>query len=213
MARGAIAVQGERPAGQRVVAAHHTHIVAAEEALVVEGHCLARLGARGQVGKDHRKEANRHMGCALVQQAPGIARGQGNDANGDTGRIPVQRPDEAGYEFGSRGIRHGQHKADGGLCRNKRVGAQNVLQLAQCLPHGGPDRQSPWCGGHLLALSFDEFIAHRLAEAAHRIADSGLGDVEVACGPRQAALGHHFVKDAQQVQVQSTEVGGVHGVI
>jgi len=83
--------------------------------------------------------------------------------------------------------------------------------MGQGLAHGGPQGQCTWRGLHPLAAAHHQFIAHHIAQAPHGIADGRLGDRQLVRSPGEAALCHHLVKDAQQVQVQGAEVQGSHG--
>jgi hypothetical protein len=58
-----------------------------------------------------------------------------------------------------------------------------------------------------MPLTPDQIIAQRFAQPAQGIADCGLGYGQVARGFGQAFFSHDFVKDPEQVQVQSSEIG------
>ena len=65
-----------------------------------------------------------------------------------------------------------------------------------------------------MTVTAHQLIAQGFAQAPQGIAHRGLGQGQIVCGPRQAAFGHDFVEDPQQVQVQGPEGGrdgGVHG--
>ncbi len=66
-------------------------------------------------------------------------------------------------------------------------------------------------GLHALALAHQELVAQGLAQASQGVAHGRLGDGQLVGRPRQAALCHHLVEDAQQVQIQCAEVQGRHG--
>ena len=83
--------------------------------------------------------------------------------------------------------------------------------MGQGLAHWRPQRQRPGGGLHPLAAAHQQLIPQYLAQAPHGVAHGGLGDRELVCRAREAALRHHFVENAQQVQVQGAEVQGCHG--
>jgi hypothetical protein len=62
-------------------------------------------------------------------------------------------------------------------------------------------------------VAYQQLVAHGIAQAAHGVADGGLGDGQVFGGAGQAAFGHDLVEHAQQVQVQGAEVKRCHGVV
>ena len=65
---GAEAAQRERPAGQRMVVAHHAGVLAVVQALVAERGPVAGLRLRRQVGQHRREEADRQVHGAVVEQ-------------------------------------------------------------------------------------------------------------------------------------------------
>jgi hypothetical protein len=58
-----------------------------------------------------------------------------------------------------------------------------------------------------MALTPDQIIAQCFAKATQRIAHGGLGNGQVSRSLGQAFFGHDFVKNPEQVQVQSSEIG------
>ena len=213
MARRAIAVEGEGALGQRVVTAHDANVFTAVEPLLRERHRLTGLRPRRQVGEHGGKVANRQIDRFQVEQAARVARGERHHPDRDARRIAVHDLNQARHQLGSGGVRHGQHKGGGGLFRDKVAGRDDLLQLAQCFAHGGPQRQRPRRRRHHLAAAFDQFISHRFPEPAQRVAHRRLRDGELERGPGQAAFGHDFVENTEQVQVECLEIGGIHGSI
>ena len=113
---------------------------------------------------------------------------------------------------GSRGIGHGQHKVGVGRGGIKAVRGQHAFELLQGLAHRGPQGQGARRGLHTLTVAYQQLIAYGFTQTPQRIADRRLGKGQFVGGTRQAALGHHFVEDAQQVQVQCAEVKSSHWV-
>ncbi|OMP13403.1 hypothetical protein COLO4_01743 [Corchorus olitorius] len=191
--------------------AHHAQVLAFIQAPAVEGHQGARLRARRQVGQRGGEVAHGHVGLAGLQQAARVARGQRQHADADAGRLALQQAEHGRNQRGGRGVGHGQHKGGGGGGGVEFAWRQRVLQLLQRLADHGPQRQRARRGLHALALAHQELVAQRLAQAAQRIAHGRLGDGQLVGRPREAALRHHLVEDAQQVQIQCAEVQGGHG--
>ena len=104
----------------------------------------------------------------------------------------------------------GQHKGGIGVCGLEFARVEALLQLRQGGAHLRPQSQRARRGRQALAVSAHQVFAQAFAQAAHGIAHRWLGQGQFVCRPRQAALGHHLVKDAQQVQVQGAEVDLIH---
>jgi hypothetical protein len=82
----------------------------------------------------------------------------------------------------------------------------------QCLAHRRPKCQRAGRGRHFLTIALDQFVTHGLPKPSEGVANGRLRDGELAGGPGQAAFGHDFVEDTQQIQIKVVEAGGFHGV-
>ena len=210
MAGGAKRVQRQRAAGQRVVLVHDADVFAVVQTLVQKRLRLAALRARRQVGQYRREVTHRQVASLLVEQASGIARGQRHHTQGHPRGFFFKGFRQARDQFGGGRVGHGQHKAGVGLGGHKFVWNQRGLQLRQRFTHRRPDGARPRRGRHALAAALHQLVAQGFAQAPQRVAHGRLGQREVARSPRQAAFGHHLVKDAKQIEVQRAEIGGAH---
>ncbi|MNZ97808.1 hypothetical protein D3C78_1170670 [compost metagenome] len=191
--------------------AHHTDVSTRIQPAACKTYDIARLLARRQVGQHGGEVAHGDVGLAVFEQLARVARGQRQHAHGNPGRLARDDFVQRGDQGRGRGIGHGQHKGGGGAGRVERVGSQGLLQLRERSAHRRPQRQRAWRGLHALAMAHQQFIAQGFAQTPHGVAHGGLGDGQLVRCPRQAALGHDFVEDPQQVQIQLVKAVGCHG--
>ena len=206
VARLAVGIQREGRIGQRVALAHHAHVLAVVEAPALERHHAPRLFARREVGQHGGEVAHGHVRCLFLQQAARVARGQRYHAHCDAGCLALQYLHQAGHQGRTRGIGHGQHEGGFGRGRVEAAGRQRLLQLRERIADGRPQGQCPGRGLHALAAAHHQVVAEHLAQPAHGVAHGRLGQRQLVRRLGQAALGHDFVKNPQQVQVERSKV-------
>ena len=80
---------------------------------------------------------------------------------------------------------------------------ERALQGAQRLPDRTGNRPGERRRGDASALPLEQRIPQQVAQSPKRVADRGLGQVQLAAGHRDAALGVDRVEDHQQVHVDS----------
>ena len=106
------------------------------------------------------------------------------------------------YQRGGRRIGHRNDK--GGV---RRLGVELIrgqcpFKVLQRLANHRPQRLRARRGLHALPLAHQQLVPQHLTQAAHGVADGRLGNAELVRSARQAALGHDFIKDTQQVEVE-----------
>jgi hypothetical protein len=195
---------------QRMAFAHHAQVLALIQTTAVKRHQTASLGTRRQIGQHGGKIAHGHVGLAIIEQGPGIARGQRQQAYAQARCLARQNRVQRRNQRGSRGIGHGDHERGGGRLGIELIGCgtpPDAAGLAYHRPQGLGARR----GLHALSLAHQQLVAQDLAQPAHGIADRRLGDAELVRRAREAALGHDLVEDAQQIEIQRTKVQR-HGI-
>ena len=205
-------VQRQRRVGQRMALAHHAHIFAVVDAPAVKGDHAPRLGPRRQVGQHGRKVAHGHVGGFFLKQTAGIAGGEWNHPHGNAGGLALHHLHQPGHQRGRGGVRHGQHKSGCGSGGLKQAGRQRLLQLRQGFAYRGPQCQGPLGGLHAVTAAHHQVVTQHFAQSPQRVAHCWLRERQLVRSPRQAALCHHLVKDAQQVQVKGAEINRDHAV-
>ena len=114
VARVAIAVHRQAPAGQWVLATHDADVLAAVQALVRKRDGFAGLLAGGHVRQGGREVADGHVGGRCLQQSARVARGQRHHTQRNAGRIGFRQLDQTGDQGGCGSVGHGQNEGGGG---------------------------------------------------------------------------------------------------
>ena len=213
MAGRAEAVERQRHARQRVALAHHADVFAVVDARALVGDQVARLRACRQVGHHGGKVAHGQVGGLVVQQLARVARGQRHHAQRDAWRLAFEDLHQWRYQHGTRRICHCQHEGGVGCRRVEIARRERLLQLRERGAHRRPERLRARRGLHALAAAHQQFVAQRIAQPAQGVAHGRLGERQRLGGACQVAFRHHGVEHAQQVQVEGSEIEGLHAFI
>ena len=78
--------------------------------------------------------------------------------------------------------------------------------MVEAPAHLGPDLGGAGRRRHALGAAHEQIVFEHIAQSTERVADSRLGDAQPVPGTGGAALLHHGVEHAEQVEVERGEV-------
>jgi hypothetical protein len=208
----AIAVQRQRAAAQGMAVAHHAHVFAGVQALVLERRHPARLGLGRQVGQHRREKAHGQVDLAVVEQLARIAGEQRQHPHRHARGVALDDLHQARHQRRGGGVGHGQDEGVFCFRCGEVTRGERRFKLAQRVRDRRPQRQRPRCRLHAVAAARHQLVADRFPQPGQRVADRRLGHRQVAGGPGEVALGHDLVEHPQQIEVERPEVRVFHTI-
>ena len=203
----AVVVQADGAGTQGVPLTHHADILAFVDLLVPEGVGPIFLHlAQDHVGHGAGEVPDRQVQLVVFQKRQGITRGERTQPQRGIGGIALQPVQQRRHQQGCRGVGHGDDEGLAGALRIKGLGRDDASQRVERRSHVGPDGQCEGCGLDAAASADQQFVPQGLTQPAQSIAGSRLGHCEVAGRTRDVALGHDFIKNPQQVQIEVLEI-------
>jgi hypothetical protein len=201
--RSAERLERQLLARQRMVAPHHADVARLVQPRVPQRGVRALCHQRG----DHlAKVAHREVGLSLLQQRPRVTRAQRQHAHVGRRVGALDRTHQRRRQQGGGGVGHRDAEVDRLCARVEARRRQRVLQARQRRAHRRPQRLRLRRRPHAAGGAREQPLAERLVQALQRVARGRLRHRQHAGGARQAALGHHGIEHAQQVEIQRAEV-------
>ena len=203
----AVVVQADGAGTQGVPLTHHADILAFVDLLVPEGVGPIFLHlAQDHVGHGAGEVPDRQVQLVVFQKRQGITRGERTQPQRGIGGIALQPVQQRRHQQGCRGVGHGDDEGLAGALRIKGLGRDDASQRVERRAHVRPDGQCEGGGLDAATSADQQFVPQGLTQPAQGIAGSRLGHCEVAGRTRDVALGHDFIKNPQQVQIEVLEI-------